>query len=299
MTTSKAKNVTPRSLGYSMPAEWAPHRATWLSWPHNRETWPTSLEKVREVWIQMICALAPDENVDLLVNDDATERNVSARLTKAGALMENIRLLKISTVDVWMRDYGLTFLTRNSNDQPLAGNDWIFNGWGGKYKSYEEDDQVARKIAPLLNIPVFEHDIILEGGSIEVNGAGTCLTTGQCLLNKNRNPHFESRPDRRASQRFVGRESFHLARRGNRRRRHRRPYRRHRAICRCNNGRLRARGGFQGRQLHSAPGELRALADCDGSERKTNLRRDSALSRTDILRRRASAGELREFLYCE
>jgi len=190
MTTSKAKNVTPRSLGYSMPAEWAPHRATWLSWPHNRETWPTSLEKVREVWIQMICALAPDENVDLLVNDDATERNVSARLTKAGALMENIRLLKISTVDVWMRDYGLTFLTRNSNDQPLAGNDWIFNGWGGKYKSYEEDDQVARKIAPLLNIPVFEHDIILEGGSIEVNGAGTCLTTGQCLLNKNRNPHL-------------------------------------------------------------------------------------------------------------
>src|SRR5688500_19441000 len=106
MTTSKAKNVTPRSLGYSMPAEWAPHRATWLSWPHNRETWPTSLEKVREVWIQMICALAPDENVDLLVNDDATERNVSARLSRAGALMENVRLLKISTVDVWMRDYG-------------------------------------------------------------------------------------------------------------------------------------------------------------------------------------------------
>ena len=173
-----------------MPAEWAPHRATWLSWPHNRETWPTSLEKVREVWIQMIRALAPHEQVDLLVNDEATERDVRSRLKKAGARMENIRLRKICTVDVWMRDYGLTFLTRNFDEQPLAGNDWIFNGWGGKYKSYEEDDQVARKIAPLLDIPVFEHDIILEGGSIEVNGAGTCLTTEQCLLNRNRNPHL-------------------------------------------------------------------------------------------------------------
>ncbi len=190
MTTTEVKQRTPKSLGYSMPAEWAPHRATWLSWPHNRETWPTSLEKVREVWIQMICALAPHEQVKLLVNDKATERDVRARLKKAGTVMENVTLPGIPTIDVWMRDYGLTFLTRDSSDQALAGNDWIFNGWGGKYKAYEEDDQVARKIAPLLNIPVFEHDIILEGGSIEVNGAGTCLTTEQCLLNENRNPHL-------------------------------------------------------------------------------------------------------------
>ena len=173
-----------------MPAEWAPHRATWLSWPHNRETWPISLDKVREVWIRMVCALAPYEHVYLLVNDEAAEQNVAARLKSAGVVMENVTLLKIPTVDVWMRDYGPTFLTRNSSDQPLSCNDWIFNGWGGKYKTYEEDDQVARKIVQLLNIPVFEHDIILEGGSIEVNGAGTCLTTEQCLLNTNRNPHL-------------------------------------------------------------------------------------------------------------
>jgi len=190
MTPEDLETTTPSSLGYSMPAEWAPHGATWLSWPHNLETWPTSLEKVREVWVQMVCALAPYEKVNLLVNDHFAERDVGARLKKAGAVMDNIRLLKIPTVDVWMRDYGLTFLTRNSNDQPLAGNDWIFNGWGGKYKAYEEDDRVARKIAPLLDIPIFEHDIVLEGGSIEVNGAGTCLTTEQCLLNKNRNPHL-------------------------------------------------------------------------------------------------------------
>jgi len=173
-----------------MPAEWARHRATWLSWPHNRETWPTYLEKVRAVWIQMICALAPCERVYLLVNDDAAAQDVAARLKAARAAMENVTLLKIPTVDVWMRDYGPTFVARNSGDALLACNDWIFNGWGGKYKSYEEDDQIAPKIARLLEAPVFDHDIVLEGGSIEVNGAGACLTTEQCLLNKNRNPQL-------------------------------------------------------------------------------------------------------------
>jgi agmatine deiminase len=181
---------TPRSLGYAMPAEWAPHRATWLSWPHNRETWPAHLEKVREIWVQMICALARYEQVDLLVNDETAKQDVAARLKKAGATMENVILLNIPTVDVWMRDYGPTFVTRNSNDRPLACNDWIFNGWGGKYKAYEDDDRVALEIAPLLNVPVFAQEIVLEGGSIEVNGAGACLTTEQCLLNRNRNPHL-------------------------------------------------------------------------------------------------------------
>ena len=173
-----------------MPAEWARHHATWLSWPNNRETWPTFLEKVRDIWIEMVRALAPNEQVYLLVNDQAAEREVAARLKSARAAMGNVKLLQIPTIDVWMRDYGPTFLTRNSADQPLAFNDWVFNGWGGKYKSYEDDDRVARAIAAWLKIPVFDHRIVLEGGSIEVNGAGTCLTTEQCLLNKNRNPHL-------------------------------------------------------------------------------------------------------------
>ena len=190
MTPVTANDTSPRALGYSMPAEWARHRATWLSWPHNRETWPVALENVREVWIQMVCALAPHEQLYLLVNDGAAERDVATRLEQAGAAMTNVTLLQIATVDVWMRDYGPTFITRNSADQPLACNDWIFNGWGGKYKAYERDDQVARAMTSLLKIPVFEHDLVLEGGSIEVNGAGACLTTEQCLLNKNRNPHL-------------------------------------------------------------------------------------------------------------
>jgi agmatine deiminase len=190
MNSSPAELVTPRSLGYSMPAEWSPHRATWLAWPHNLGTWPTDLEQVREIWVQMIAALSRSEHVCLLVNDELSERQVAARLKKAHVVTENVTLLQIRTVDVWMRDYGPTFVRRDAKEKPLGCNDWIFTGWGGKYESYEEDDSVAREIAALLKVPVFKHKIVLEGGSIEVNGCGTCLTTEQCLLNKNRNPHL-------------------------------------------------------------------------------------------------------------
>ena len=187
MTKTNPSQTTPRSLGYSMPAEWVPHRATWLAWPHNRATWPSQLETVREVWVQIIQTLALNEQVVLLVNDEQTEQDVVLRLKNVGAVMKNTSILKIPTVDVWMRDYGPTFLTR-AGKNPLALNDWIFDGWGKKYQSYEDDDRVAKDMASLLQIPVFNHSVVLEGGSIEVNGAGTCLTTEQCLLNKNRNP---------------------------------------------------------------------------------------------------------------
>ena len=190
MTRTEFSQATPRSLGYSMPAEWMPHRATWLSWPHNRETWPTQLETVREVWVRMMQVLAPNEQVILLVNDTTAERDVISRLKNVGAFMANISILRIPTVDAWMRDYGPTFVVRADGENPLALNDWIFNGWGRKYRAYEDDDRIAKDIASLLQVPVFNHPVVLEGGSIEVNGAGTCLTTEQCLLNPNRNPHM-------------------------------------------------------------------------------------------------------------
>jgi len=185
-----ANPATPRSLGYRMPAEWSPHRATWLSWPHSRDNWPTQLEEVRAVWVQMIRELSAVEQVYLLVNDEGSERNVAGRLKRAGAALDKVSLLRIATADVWMRDYGPTFVTRLTTESPLALNDWIFNGWGGKYESYGKDERVAKEIAALLKVPVFDHPVVLEGGSIEVNGAGTCLTTEQCLLNKNRNPEM-------------------------------------------------------------------------------------------------------------
>jgi agmatine deiminase len=188
MSDALQDKLTPSALGYEMPPEWARHRATWLAWPHNRDTWPTQLARVQEIWLQMIMALAPHERVNLLVNDYETECAVANRLKERGAALSNIAFRRIATVDVWTRDYGPTFVTRQGKEKPLACNDWIFNGWGGKYKDYERDDDVAKRIATLLDCPRFEHPVILEGGSIEVNGAGICLTTSQCLLNRNRNP---------------------------------------------------------------------------------------------------------------
>jgi agmatine deiminase len=170
-----------------MPAEWSRHRATWLSWPHNRETWPTQLEQVRELWVKIVQLLSPHERVCLLVNDEPTRCDVTGRLKNAGAALDNVTMLNIPTVDVWIRDYGPTFVVRHTQQDALALNDWIFNGWGGKYQSYEDDDRIAKEMAALLRVPVFNHPVVLEGGSIEVNGNGTCLTTEQCLLNPNRN----------------------------------------------------------------------------------------------------------------
>src|SRR5262245_3476019 len=179
---------TPSQLGYRMPAEWEPHGATWLAWPHNLETWPRQLEVVRGVWVSMISALARSEAVHLLVNDPASEAEVRARLNVVEAPGGNVVFHRIPTVDVWIRDYGPTFLT--GREGKLAFNDWVYNGWGNKYLAYEADDRVAKDIAKLLQIPVFEPGIVLEGGSIDVNGEGLCLTTEQCLLNPNRNPHL-------------------------------------------------------------------------------------------------------------
>ena len=182
--------VSPRQRGYRMPAEWESHEATWLAWPHNRETWPDQLDLVKDIWAQMVKGISPKERVCLLVNDELAQDEAVTRLTRVGARMEHVTFHKIPTVDVWIRDYGPTFVTRQQGDAPLAFNDWIFNAWGGKYESYQKDDEVAKAIAQLLSVPVFEYPIVLEGGAVDVNGRGACLTTEQCLLNPNRNPHL-------------------------------------------------------------------------------------------------------------
>ena len=129
---------SPRSLGYRMPAEWEPHEATWLAWPHNLETWPNQLELVKDAWAQMVKELSPKETVCLLVNDERARDEAARRLTRAGARMDHVLCHRIPTVDVWMRDYGPTFVTRKQSQAPLAFNDWTFNGWGGKYGSHQD-----------------------------------------------------------------------------------------------------------------------------------------------------------------
>jgi agmatine deiminase len=170
-----------------MPAEWEPHEATWLSWPHNVETWPGKrLAKVEDTYLQMLEGLLPNEKVHLLVAGLTEAGKVEGRLKKMGIRTKNLILHLIPTVDTWIRDYGPTFVV-NRDKEEKAWNKWIFNAWGGKYPSLMEDTHVFEDKS-LIGHRNFDVGIILEGGSIEVNGAGTCLTTEQCLLNKNRNP---------------------------------------------------------------------------------------------------------------
>jgi agmatine deiminase len=183
---SKLPQETPAALGFHMPAEWHPHAATWLTWPKDPETWPERVTHVEEIYLQMMAALTPHETVNLLVDDETAEQTVRERCTFPGA--QNIRFHRIETVDSWIRDYGPNFLI-GPNSQP-AFNDWIFNAWGNKYEVLKRDDQVPRVLEPVLGMRRFEPGIVMEGGSIEVNGAGCVLTTEQCLLNPNRNPQL-------------------------------------------------------------------------------------------------------------
>jgi agmatine deiminase len=207
------RQPTPAQLGYYMPAEWHSHAATWLTWPKDPETWPDRVAQVEEIFLQMMAALAPHEIVNLLVDDEATEASVRARCKFDGAA--NIHFHRVRTVDSWIRDYGPNFLVRSSMfdklqfvvdsgsdqlveasdklkfiGQGLAYNDWIFNAWGDKYEALKQDNSIPSRLENILNVPRLEPGIVMEGGSIEVNGDGVVLTTEQCLLNPNRNPHL-------------------------------------------------------------------------------------------------------------
>jgi agmatine deiminase len=177
---------TPVELGYRMPAEWHRHSATWLTWPKDPETWPGRVPQVEEIFLQMMAALATHEIVNLLVDDEDSEAAVRRRCTFAGA--ENIRCHQIQTVDSWIRDYGPNFIL--SEEGSIGYNDWTFNAWGNKYEELKKDDSIPARLESLLKVPRFDPGIVMEGGSIEVNGAGCVLTTEQCLLNPNRNPHL-------------------------------------------------------------------------------------------------------------
>ncbi len=174
----------PFAVGYRMPAEWERHVATWLAWPKDPATFPPSvLEEVEQIYVKMIGELAAGERVDLLVDDEKTEQRVSSMLRSE----DNVVYHQIKTSDVWVRDYGPIFVKKSSE---VAATKWIFNAWGNKYENLKSDNESGMKITQLTALGVFEAGIVLEGGSIDVNGLGTGITTKQCLLNKNRNPQL-------------------------------------------------------------------------------------------------------------
>lgn len=186
--TKHDKNAQPKpaDVGFYMPAEWHRHSGTWLTWPKDPLTWPDRVPQVEQIYLQMMAALAPHERVNLLVDDENTEESVRKRCTFHE--QQNISFHRIPTVDSWIRDYGPNFLVNDKGE--LAYNDFIFNAWGNKYEELKRDNAIPSRLEPLLRIPRFEPGIVLEGGAIDVNGAGCVLTTEQCLLNPNRNPQL-------------------------------------------------------------------------------------------------------------
>ena len=178
-------NETPSSLGYRMPAEWETHSGTWLTWPHNPETWPEQdMQQVETEFMGIIRPLAKNESVHILVNDKDMGNAVDSTLNANNVEMKNIFLHDIPTNDSWIRDYGPNFIIQS--DGKVAANDWDFDSWGRKYK-WELDNLAGTVIAEESGLHHFKPEIVLEGGAIEVNGVGTCVTTETCILNPNRN----------------------------------------------------------------------------------------------------------------
>jgi agmatine deiminase len=192
---------SPAALGFRMPAEWEPHAATWLSWPHKEASWPGKFEVVPPIWVEMVRALAPGEQVHILVNESAPAPAVRALLAAAGVSPSAVTLHDVPTDDAWIRDHGPIFVRRGTE---LAVVDFGYNAWGGKYPPWDQDDRVPARVAELLALPRFAASIVLEGGSIDVNGCGTVLTTEQCLLNPNRNPHLDRGAIERTLRAYLG-----------------------------------------------------------------------------------------------
>ena len=173
------------SQGYRMPAEWEPHEATLLTWPHDEKHWPGLFEHIPAIWAHMTKELEEQEDVHIITHDEAVETSVKTELKKANVQGDRVHLHRIPSNFAWVRDHG-PIVVKNAKGERLFL-DWKFNAHGNKWE-YDLDDQIPARLAKelgLLSLPV---PMVLEGGSIDVNGKGTLLTTENCLLNPNRNP---------------------------------------------------------------------------------------------------------------
>lgn len=185
--TRTAAPISPNDR-YRIPAEWAPHAATWLSWPRNPDTWPDCLDLAEARMLDIVAALAEVETVHINVLDAQQARRLEGRLSPR-VPRGSVELHRIPTNDAWCRDHGAIFaLAVGAAEEPMRALDFGYNAWGGKYPPYDLDQAVAAQMAAVLGVPRVEYAMILEGGSIDVNGLGALLTTERCLLNPNRNP---------------------------------------------------------------------------------------------------------------
>jgi agmatine deiminase len=210
---AETAGTTPRALGYRMPAEWEPHEATWLAWPHNPEDWPGKFHAIPWVYAEIVRLLSARERVHILVNDARAEGRALTILERAGATLEQVSFHRWLTNRVWTRDSGPIFI-RNAAGR-VAITNWRFNAWA-KYPDWQLDDKVPRRVKELLDLPEWQPEIriengakrrlVLEGGSIDTNGQGILLTTEECLLSEvqARNPGVGRKQMEQAFHDFLG-----------------------------------------------------------------------------------------------
>jgi len=182
--------MTPKELGYYFPAEFDRHVATWLSWPHKEASWPGKIHAIYPYYSRFVKELALREKVCINIVDETMKAFAVKCLTEAGVNMDRVQFFMHPTNDAWCRDHGPAFLVNPANGTKKIIVDWNYNAWGNKYPPYDLDDVIPTLIGKTLNIPVYYPGIIMEGGSVDFNGAGTVMTSTCCLLNQNRNPHL-------------------------------------------------------------------------------------------------------------
>jgi agmatine deiminase len=183
---------TPSELGYRMPAEWEPHIGTWFTWPRPEGiSFPDKYDTVPPVYAQLINELLQVEEVHINVWDAEKEQLVKELLQSNKVSVDRVHFHHFPAYEPWCRDHGPIFVVRNNSGfRERAVIDWDYNAWGGKYPPFDLDDAVPQHVARYRRLPLFSPKIVMEGGSIEVNGQGTLLTTTACLLNPNRNPQL-------------------------------------------------------------------------------------------------------------
>jgi agmatine deiminase len=198
---------TPHSQHYRMPAEWSPHAATWLAWPHNPADWPGKFQPIPWVYAEIVRHLTRVEDVHMLVNDEAAQKRARSILRRQGANLARVHFHRWPTDRIWLRDSGPIFLRRFDGERALTH--WRFNGWA-KYPNHLQDEKIPAHVAKLHKMQSFEpkalaangkqHRLVLEGGSIDTNGAGILLTTEECLLSEvqQRNPGLGDEAQTRA-----------------------------------------------------------------------------------------------------
>jgi len=196
------KTPVPAAEGFRMPAEWEPQSAIWLSWPHNYKTWPGQFRPIPFVYAEIVHQISRFEEVRINCAQPLQAR--ARRLCEqAGAVMNRVWFYDHPTNDAWCRDHGPIFV-KHAKTGEVAVTDWNYNAWGDKYPPYDLDNQIPAQIAQQLKMRRFRKEMVLEGGSIEVNGCGVLLTSEQCLLNQNRNPQLTKAQIERALKDYLG-----------------------------------------------------------------------------------------------